>query len=344
MAILSVRVLVVDDFEPFRRSVASLFQRQPELEIIGEAADGLEAVQKAATLQPDLVLLDIGLPKLNGIQAAGRIHELSPKSKILFVSQESSPELVKAALAAGASGYVVKTDAGSELLSAVNAVVRGEVFVGHRFASLDFDGPATRKGSGSKGDPEAPSSLSQEKAGFPHRHEVCFYSDEQRFLDELTRFIGAALKADSAIIVVATESHREALLPRLQAHGVDIAAAIEHGSYISLDAAETLSTFMVNGLPDPARFFKVTGDLILEASKAGPGRNARVAACGACAPVLWAQGNADGALRLEHLWDAVAKIYDVDVLCGYALGSFQGGVGSYIFEKLCAVHSAVYSR
>ena len=91
------------------------------------------------------------------------------------------------------------------------------------------------------------------------RHEAGFYSDDASLLDGLTQFIGAALKAGNAAIVVATESHRDSLLPRLQAHGLDIGAAIEQGRYISLDAADTLSTFMVNGMPDPVRFLKVVG-------------------------------------------------------------------------------------
>jgi DNA-binding NarL/FixJ family response regulator len=89
----SIRVLVVDDFEPFRRFVALTLQERPELEIICEASDGLDAVQKAEELRPDVVLLDIGLPKLNGIEVALRIRELSPQSAVLFVSQESCKEL-----------------------------------------------------------------------------------------------------------------------------------------------------------------------------------------------------------------------------------------------------------
>ncbi len=89
---------MVDDFEPFRRLVVSMLQKQPELQIIYEASDGSEAVQKAEELQPDLILLDIGLPKLNGIEAARRIRKLSPGSKILFVSQDLSADFIHGAL------------------------------------------------------------------------------------------------------------------------------------------------------------------------------------------------------------------------------------------------------
>jgi DNA-binding NarL/FixJ family response regulator len=137
LAISSIRALVVDDFEPFRRFVASVLQELPTVQMICEASDGLEAVQKAEELQPDFIVLDIGLPKLNGLEAARQIRQLSPNSKILFLSQESSADVVQEALGLGAFAYVVKSDAGSELLTSVNAVLRGEKFVSGRFAGRD---------------------------------------------------------------------------------------------------------------------------------------------------------------------------------------------------------------
>jgi DNA-binding NarL/FixJ family response regulator len=132
----SVRVLVVEDFEPFRRFVCSRVGDSSELQVICEVSDGLEAVQKAEELQPDLILLDIGLPNLNGIEAARRIRKLSPQSKILFVSQESSADVIEEALSLGAMGYVIKAHAGSELLVAMEAVREGIQFVSNG-ASLE---------------------------------------------------------------------------------------------------------------------------------------------------------------------------------------------------------------
>jgi DNA-binding NarL/FixJ family response regulator len=229
-----VRVLVVDDFEPWRRAICSVLQKQPELQVIGEASDGLEAVHRAEKLQPHLVVLDIGLPTLNGIEAARRIRKLSPQSKIIFVSQESSADVVQRAFGTGARGYLVKTDARRELLTAVDAVLRGDQFVGSRFAGHDFTGASDARA------PESVRSSSvltplQQNTGLPRRHEAGFYSDDQSFLDDLRQFIGTALRAGNAAIVVATESHRDSLLPRLQSHVLDIAAAIEQGRYISMD-------------------------------------------------------------------------------------------------------------
>jgi DNA-binding NarL/FixJ family response regulator len=134
----SIRVLVIEDYEPFQRFVASMLEALPELQIICKVSDGLEAVQKAEALQPDLILLDIGLPSLNGIEVARQIRKLSPESKILFVSQESSADVVREALGTGAQGFVVKSDARRELLEGVNAVLRGERFVSNRFSGDEF--------------------------------------------------------------------------------------------------------------------------------------------------------------------------------------------------------------
>lgn len=126
----SLQILVVDDFEPFRRFICSTVGKKPDLQVIAEVSDGREAVQKAEELKPDLILLDIGLPTLNGIAAARQIRKVSPESKIIFVSQESSVDVMQEALSFGALGYVVKTHAASELLAAVEAVRQGIQFVG----------------------------------------------------------------------------------------------------------------------------------------------------------------------------------------------------------------------
>jgi len=130
-----IRILVVDDHEVFRKFVMSALHGQPDLDIIGEVRDGIEAVRQAEALQPDLILLDIGLPSLNGIAAARQIGQLAPCARIIFVSQESSPEVVQEAFNLGALAFVVKRLAGRELLAAIDAVIQGK-----KFLSTGLDG------------------------------------------------------------------------------------------------------------------------------------------------------------------------------------------------------------
>jgi DNA-binding NarL/FixJ family response regulator len=136
----SVTILLVDDYKPWRHYVFLRLKKEPELQIIYEACDGLEAVERSQKLQPDLILLDIGLPKMNGIEVVRQVRNLAPRSKILIVSQTSFPDVAQEALTLGASGYIDKADAAIELLPAVNAVLRGQKFVGRRLAGHNFAG------------------------------------------------------------------------------------------------------------------------------------------------------------------------------------------------------------
>src|SRR5580704_10744733 len=167
----AIRVLVVEDSEPFRKFIWSTLGKRPELQIVGEVSDGLEVVQKAEELQPDLILLDIGLPTLGGIEAARRIRKLSPESRILFVSQETSAYVVRGALAEGAKGYVVKTDARRELLTAVDAVLRGEQYLSSGLSAHNSFDATDSEAFDRLCRNEATPSLALEKAEITRSHE-----------------------------------------------------------------------------------------------------------------------------------------------------------------------------
>ena len=333
-------VILVEDFEPFRRAIRSMLGKCSGLQIVGEASDGLEAVRKAEELQPDLILLDIGLPSLNGMEAARRIRTLSPKSKIIFVTQESDPAVVQEALNLGVAGYVVKTRITSDLLLAVEAVRQGWQFVSPGLSCpncvVETNAPVSRFPVRT-GLP----SVNAQRKNVARNHQVHFYADDASFLSGFLGFIGGALNDGVPVIVVATETHRNILYQRLQAQGRNVSAEIEQRRYIPMDVADTLATFMVNDMPDPVRFLKAAGDLVLSAAKASKEAHPRVAACGECAPLLWAQGKAEAAILLEHLWDEVARTYDLDILCGYSASGFAREQDSRIYERICVEHSAV---
>jgi DNA-binding NarL/FixJ family response regulator len=129
--------LIVDDSRAWRRAVRSLLQNYLDLVTIGECSDGLEAVQKSEELQPDLVLLDIGLPNLNGVEAARQIRKVAPASRILFLTSYQGPEILHEAMSVGALGLVVKLKASRELLLAIRTVLRDQQFIGTGFSSFD---------------------------------------------------------------------------------------------------------------------------------------------------------------------------------------------------------------
>ena len=123
-----IRILVADDNESWRLSVCSMLGLMADVQVIGEASHGLEAVKKHRELKPDVILLDIGLPRLNGIEASTRIAKTASRTKILFVSGDNDADVARAALSNGAYGYALKLDAGRELLPAINALLRGEKY------------------------------------------------------------------------------------------------------------------------------------------------------------------------------------------------------------------------
>jgi len=122
------RILIVDDHEIFRRGLRSLLESRPEFEILGEAADGLQAIEKATQLKPDLIVMDVSMPQLDGLQATRQIRKKLPQTKILILSQHDTSHMLSAALEAGANGYVTKSQVSRCLLSALDAVSNGRPF------------------------------------------------------------------------------------------------------------------------------------------------------------------------------------------------------------------------
>jgi DNA-binding NarL/FixJ family response regulator len=131
---MTVRILVVDDHPVVRHGIRTLLASRPEWEIIDEAEDGVEAVEKAIRLKPDVVVLDVSMPRMDGLEACRRIRKTEGASEVLIVTQHDSPQMMREAVSAGARGYVVKSDAARDLLTAVEAVSQHKVFYAHRTA------------------------------------------------------------------------------------------------------------------------------------------------------------------------------------------------------------------
>src|SRR6185437_9888414 len=193
-SVATTRILVVEDHEPFRKFVRTFLGQLEDFQLVGEAGDGLTAVRKCVELKPDLVLLDIGLPELNGIQVARQIRQLAPDSRIVFLTQESSSAIVHEALSLGAAAYVIKAHTASDLIVAIIAARDGRQFVS---SGLD--------GSIRLNDPPLPvrdcqhTILSPREHPAPH-HEVYFYPDDLSFVAGIALCIEKSLKAGKVVL------------------------------------------------------------------------------------------------------------------------------------------------
>jgi signal transduction histidine kinase len=177
-----------------------------------------------------------------------------------------------------------------------------------------------------------------------HRHPahvVQFYGEDGFLLDELSRFIGTALGAGEAAVVIATEEHREGLAQRLKAWGLDTAKAVAQGRYVALDASQTLAKIMLGGWPDSARFAEVVGGVLAQVRAAANVEPGHVVAFGEMVALLWAEGKPDAAVRLEQLWNGLAQSHSFSLRCAYPMSSFYREEHGDLLLKICAEHSDV---
>jgi CheY-like chemotaxis protein len=281
-------------------------------------------VHKAQALRPDLILLDLGLPKMTGIEVAERITADNPDARILIVSEHRAWDVLDAALAAGARGYIVKSDSQHELAPAMDAIIEGRRFVGARFAGRILeDGVAFRERS---------------------HHEAGFYTHETQLIEDCGHYAETALRAGSSFMFVSIDGRGHKLEQALVARGVDVDHAIRSGRYIAMEAAGLLAGVMVDRRVDESRFWQCATTTISAAARASNGSHPRLAACGEAAALLWRTGLGDEAVRLERLWNDAIRTFDISLFCAYALeGASQGQVGD-IHHQICAEHATVHSR
>ena len=172
-------------------------------------------------------------------------------------------------------------------------------------------------------------------------HVVQFYEDDSFYLDALNSSVKSLLEAGDAAIIIATEPHRNGLMARWKASGLDIARAMEDGRCILLDATETLSQFMQDGLPDPTAFADVVGPCILRAGRTAEDGHGRVFAFGEMVAVLCAEGNYDAAVALEELWNRLAETHAFTLHCAYPMKDFNRAEHGEYFLRICAEHSDI---
>jgi DNA-binding NarL/FixJ family response regulator len=322
---LMTRVLVVDDHAAWRQQITAVLRDGARWQVVGEASDGVEAVQQARALQPDLILLDVGLPGYNGIQAAQHILEADPRARILFLSEHRSWDIAEAALCTGARGYIVKSDAASELLPALEAIARGRRFVGARLAGRGVDDAD-------------PAGWQREN----RRHEAVFCADVSAVVEGYARWAAAALEAGDPVVIVSSDVRQEQLRQQLHARGIDAVRAIKEGKLRSLRVADTRQQFMRDGRIEEALVWNAATSLIMDAARASTREYPRVVVCGEIAPLLWMEGQAEAALRLEQIWDEIARTYNIDVFCPYCPDCPSDEQDIHVFQRIQAEHSAIH--
>jgi hypothetical protein len=195
-------------------------------------------------------------------------------------------------------------------------------------------------GSGFSSNASIPTPPRSPKTHF-HTHSVQFYEEDSFLLDSLTKVIGTTLVAGDVAIVIATPEHREGLASRLKARGLDLEVTAKLGRYCALDANETLSGFMVQGLPDPALFHSFMGYLFSAIKPTAEGTPPRTVLFGEMVALLFAEGNFDAALKLEQLWNDLARSYSFQLHCAYPLKGFDQESHTQAFHDICAEHNHV---
>lgn len=189
----------------------------------------------------------------------------------------------------------------------------------------------------SQGDDVASADIRLVEPASPHDHLVGFYESEAFLVQSVVRFLAPALRADDNAIVVETRDHRDQLELALAAEGIDVAAATRSGQLLAVDADELLTSFMVAGSPEPARFTARVGRLIDQAAADG----GPVRVHGEMVALLWARGEVTAALALEDLWNELLATHPCALLCTYPMGAFDDEEASEAFRTVCHQHAAV---
>jgi hypothetical protein len=262
---------------------------------------------------------------MNGIEAARQIRQQLPNARILFCTENLSPDVAEEALRAGAGGYLVKSDAGRDLLSAVTSVIRGKRFVSRALAGHTLA--------------ETPNSALVQDQG----HVVQFYSDDSVLLDELATLFRASLGEGCSVAAVMTSLHRSGLERRLRAQAVDVSEATHNGRLCMLDADQALSEFMEPSGPNRERFLSQFGNILRTLKDTSLAKASGVVVFGEMVAALWAQKKYEAAIRLEELWNELALTCPFHLCCAYPANAFRDGLTLVPYAEICALHSNVVS-
>jgi DNA-binding NarL/FixJ family response regulator len=331
----SLEILIVDDHELTRRIVRALIESEGPYRVCGEAADGIEAIEKARQLHPDIVLMDINMPRMDWLEATRIIRHEKPDCKVIIVTHNEATIARKLARSIDVDSVITKSDLNRDLLRIIGRVAMEK---NSRFYQTENERGVSH-GHQAEG---TESAHGQPWSGLlagaaPRDHIVQLYQDQQFLNRAVCRFAAAAIANGEGIILVPTIAHWDAFRPRLEDEGVDVKAAEKRGQLTIVDADDMLPTFMSDGMPDSPVFLGLAANVISQAR--GDGRYPKVRWWGEMVNLLWERGDIAASMNLEDLFDRLAHEHDIAIFCSFLMDNFNGDVHARMLPRLGENHS-----
>lgn len=333
-----VEVLIADDHDRFRRAIRTVIESEVAYRVCGEARDGIEAVEKIRQLHPDIVLMDIDMPRMDGLQATEIIRREVPDCKVIIVTQNEATIAREQARIVDAKAFVTKSGLTRDLLPTMGRVAmennsRLAARKSERQVNPGRDAARAHGVTASEGEPW----FGLLGSAAPRDHIVQLYQDQQFLNRAVCRFAAAAITNGEGVILVPTVAHWDAFRPRLESEGVDVKAAEKRGQLTIVDADNLLPTFMRDGMPDSPVFLGLAQNVISEAR--GDGRYEKVRWWGEMVNILWERGEVAASMQLEDQFDQLAHEQDIAIFCSFLMDNFDGDVHARMLPRLGENHS-----
>ena len=286
-----------------------------DFDVVATAADGRAAVDLALRLQPDIAVIDMAMPRLDGFQTVAELRRNGSRTKAVFLTMHGGDEFIKAAIDAGALGYVLKSRIYTDLFSAIGHALHGRLF--------------------------APSLTALSTVSARGRHAVQFHNNDRFFLDELGQFVGGTLRSGEPVVLVTDEATRVGVAERLQAGGFDLESLMARGQYSAQDSADGLAQVMRDGQLDRDALAAIIDGLERSRLSLVEEPQGRLTMVGDIAMPLCRSGNFEAAIEIEQIWNELTGTLPFFTLCLYPAECFQHESLRHQFAGVCTEHGAV---